>query len=256
MEWGEDIVPVMLLFLLTMTVSAIICVFLILGYLQNRRSSSAAVSSSRARKGALAPATPWFVLERPRCWAAIRSRNLGAVQDALGLANATTCSWMEGLVEAASGNRLFVSPPVSGWILVFGPHLPMPSADVDRCFRFVMNLSAALGEVQYFCGNSITCEHAWARAIHGKVVRGYAWHGETLWNQGEFSDAERKTGMAVFPYGESPDAAMFGAQDVYQRNAAQIFNLAGRWSVDPVRIRRAALMSPGLSGEMSRSRML
>ena len=254
MEWGEDIVPVLLLFLLTMTVSAIVCAFLALRCLQNRRSSAIDIRRPVAR-GRLQSEANWFVLDPPRCWAAIRSRNLGAVQDALGLSNATACCWTEGIAEAMSGNRFFVSPPVNGWILVFGPHLPTPSEDVDQCFRFVMNLSVALGEAQYFCANSINGEHAWARAIHGNIIRGYAWHGETLWNQGEFSNAERKTGMAVFPYGESPEVSLLDSPNLYQRNVERIFRLAGRWSVNPIRASQAEIAALGISGDVSRSRI-
>lgn len=257
MEWGEDIVPVLLLFLLTMTVSAIVCAFLALRCLQNRRSSALDINIRRpVASGRFQSEVNWSVLDPPRCWAAIRSRNLGAVQDALGLANATACCWTEGLAEATAGNRFFVSPPINGWILVFGSHLPTPSEDVDQCFRFVMNLSVALGEVQYFCANSINGEHAWARAIRGNIVRGYAWHGETLWNQGEFSDAERKTEMAVFSYGESPEVSLFDSPNLYQRNVERIFRLAGRWSVNPIRASQAEIAALGLSGEVSRSRIL
>lgn len=254
MEWGEDIVPVLLLFLLTMTVSAIVCAFLALRCLQNRRSSATETRRPTASVRFQSESNR-FVLDSPRCWAAIRSRNLGAVQDALGLANAVACCWIEGLAEAMTGNRFFVSPPINGWILVFGTHLPTPSEDVDQCFRFVMNLSVTLGEAQYFCANPINGEHAWARAIHGNIIRGYAWHEETLWNQGEFSDAERKTGMAVFPYGESPEVSLLDSPNLYQRNVERIFRLAGRWSVDPIRAAQADVAALGISGDASLSRI-
>ena len=38
-------------------------------------------------------------LRRPGCWLAIRSRNLAAVQSALGVHNAKPCSWLEGLAR-------------------------------------------------------------------------------------------------------------------------------------------------------------
>ncbi|MCS1407502.1 MAG: hypothetical protein M2R45_00660 [Verrucomicrobia subdivision 3 bacterium] len=257
MERVADIVP-MLLLLLTLTVSAFICFLSTLYYLRNRHAS-ALVSHPGFRDVMFSSKStaPWFVFDRPRCWLAIRSRNLSEVQAALGLTNSVPCSWMKGLVEAMAANRLFVSPPISGWILVFGPHLPTPSDDIDQCFRFVTNLSAELGEVQYFCGDSVTYEHAWARVIDGMVVRGYAWYQETLWNQGVFSEAERKTGMDTFDYGESMDASAYDAQELYRKNTERLFDLAGRWSVDLSRISRAELMASGLglSGDMFRAKI-
>ncbi|HZQ45928.1 MAG TPA: hypothetical protein VFC07_02860, partial [Verrucomicrobiae bacterium] len=68
-----------------------------------------------------------LALKRPDCWLAIKNRNLVAVQSALALHNSKPCSWAEGLL--GSDQKLFVSPPVSGWILVIGSVLPDPSDD-------------------------------------------------------------------------------------------------------------------------------
>src|SRR6185437_10102915 len=99
-------------------------------------------------------------LKRPECWLAVKSRNLAAVQAALGLHNSKPCSWVEGLL--GSGDQmLFISPPISGWILVIGSALPNPSDDVDCCFRFLMDLSHKVGQVQYFSASTVLNHHAW-----------------------------------------------------------------------------------------------
>ena len=49
--------------------------------------------------------------------------------------------------------RLFISPPVQGWILVMGCDLPDPADDIDECFKFLTGLSRKLGEVQFFSRN-------------------------------------------------------------------------------------------------------
>src|SRR5947207_518256 len=72
------------------------------------------------------PARPSY-LRRPASWLVIKSRNLLAVQSALGLHNPKPCSWSEGV---AGEKKLFISPPVKGWILVIGSGLPEPSEDV------------------------------------------------------------------------------------------------------------------------------
>ncbi len=251
-----DLLPYLLLLLITMTVSGIICMFSVVYYLRNRRAASLVDSANQgARRFAKASAElPGFIFDRPGCWVAIRSRNLELVQEILGLENATACSWMEGLTEAVSDNRLFVAPPIRGWILVFGPHLPRPSDDVDHCFRFLVNLSREIGEVQFFCGDAVTYEHAWARVVDGTVVRAYAWARETLWNQGILSEAEKKSGVVTFDYGNSPDPYQFGSQDRFRQNTERLYSLAGRWSVDPSRVTQSDLMTAGLglSGNLSR----
>ena len=68
---------------------------------------------------------------RPAVWLAIRSRNLHAVQAALGLSNPKPCSWLEGIVRE---QKFFIAPPVNGWILVVGSGLPDASDDVDPHF--------------------------------------------------------------------------------------------------------------------------
>src|SRR5256885_14182306 len=55
------------------------------------------------------PARGNSVIGRPSSWLAIKSRNLRAVQSALGLHNAKPCSWIEGL---AGEEKLFIAPPV------------------------------------------------------------------------------------------------------------------------------------------------
>src|ERR1700716_3515615 len=76
--------------------------------------------------------------KRPFVWLAIRSRNPLEVQAALALYNPEPCRW----TEAMNGeNRLFIAPPIRGWVLVTGSALPDPADDVDRCFRFLRELS-------------------------------------------------------------------------------------------------------------------
>src|ERR1041384_6096956 len=48
---------------------------------------------------------------RPTTWLAVRSRNVHAVQMALGLNNAQPCTWTEGM---SGDEKLFIAPPVRG----------------------------------------------------------------------------------------------------------------------------------------------
>src|SRR5579872_433912 len=114
--------------------------------------------------------------EQPCRWLAVKSRNPTLVQAALNLHRATPCSWEEGLVEARE-DKLFISPPVSGWVFVVGTSLPEPAEDVDACYKFLTSLSRKLGHVQFFSVNRVLNHHSWALIENGRVFRGYSWTG-------------------------------------------------------------------------------
>jgi hypothetical protein len=164
----------------------------------------------------------------PNCWLAIKTSNVAAVQCALGLRDPQPCSWEQGLEE-----KLFIAPPVKGWILVTGSGLPDPSQDVDACFRFVLQLSRKLGQTQFFSANPILHHHAWVRASDGRVGRAYAWAGRTLWLQGPRTAAEQELGMLCFDYGDSDEGTLFAGSDAITANVEKVPLLAARWGLDP-----------------------
>src|ERR1051326_9176482 len=168
----------------------------------------------------------------PNRWLAVKSNNPQAVQRTLGLHNPTPCSWTEGMARVGD-QKLFISPPVNGWVLVVGSLLPDSTEDVDACFRFLHRLSRELGEVQFFSFNRSVGHHAWARFEKGRVVRGYAWAGETLWNQGHKTWAERKLGLRCYDYFESDSRAHFAQLERVRTNAEKVLSLASIWSLDP-----------------------
>jgi hypothetical protein len=183
---------------------------------------------------------------RPTCWLAIRSRNLLAVQTALRLDNAKSCSWTEGL---SSDRRLFLSPPLQGWILVMGAGLPDPSEDVDECFRFLVELSRRVGHVQLFKADATLMHHAWARVEAGRVVRAYAWAGGTIWTQGAKTQAESDLVMKCYGYGESARPAAWGFNELIASNVEKVPMLAARWSLNPAEIdARLVERSRGVTG--------
>src|SRR5258708_37798318 len=163
-------------------------------------------------------------LNRPTCWLAVKSQSLLAVQAALGLNNPTRCCWMEGLER-----KLFIAPPVKGWILVVGSGLPDASEDVDRCYRFVLHLSRKLGHVQFFSLNRVLNHHAWVRADGGRVVRAYAWAGRTIWKQGTRTAAEADLKVRCLEYGEMLEHSSFGQMDALTSNVDKAPLLAARW---------------------------
>jgi hypothetical protein len=187
---------------------------------------------------------------RPACWLAVKSRNLLAVQSALGLHNPKPCSWLEGL---AGEEKLFIAPPVKGWVLVIGSGLPDPSDDVDACFRFLQELSRKLGHVQFFSASRILLHHAWVQADGGRVLRAYAWAGKTLWQQGRCTAAERELELKCFDYTEAVERAPYGQPDSLVANVDKVPLLAARWSLDPAHIEERCLEKErGVAGELPR----
>jgi len=180
---------------------------------------------------------------RPTCWLAVRSVSTEAVKTALGLNRAAPCSWVEGL---AGSHEFFISPRVhGGWVIVTGLGLPTPSDDVDATFLFLTELSRKLGHVQFFYAEKFSRHHGWARLDDGCVTRGYAWTGETVWNQGRVTLPEAAVGLKTFAYGE-PTATLLDVET----NFDKVPQLAARWSLDPAEVKLdSPRRSIGLAGE-------
>jgi len=233
----------LLLFSIALSVGTSIIVAVIR---QTRRKTPAVAEASHAPPGC--PYEHSCIYRRPGCWLAIKSRNLRAVQTALGLHNPKPCSWMDGLEE-----KLFIAPPVNGWILVMGSGLPDPSEDVDACFRFLVGVSRKLGQVQFFSASRVLLHHAWVKADKGRVTRAYAWAGRTIWKQGARTSAEKELELKCFDYLEPSERTFFGQPDAILANVDKVPLLAARWSLDPARIDERLLENErGVAGEPSR----
>jgi hypothetical protein len=188
---------------------------------------------------------------RPDCWLAIKNRNVEAVQAALSLHDVKPCTWADGLADG-SDQKLFISPPVSGWILVMGSALPNPCDDEDAAFRFMLRLSRKLGCVQFFSVSGVFNQHAWVRAEMGHVIRAYAWSGRTLWNQGDMTDDEKELGLKCYDYAQAADSSLFGQAEA-GGNSDKVHPLAARWSLDPDEIdERFIERARGIVGEPAR----
>ncbi|TAK97618.1 MAG: hypothetical protein EPO07_12970 [Verrucomicrobia bacterium] len=170
---------------------------------------------------------------RPRLWLAVHQPDSAGVFATLGLNYPQPCHWND--CEPGSG-KMFVSVPVNGWTLIAGDGIPDPIEDIDRCYKFLVNLSIALGHVQMFVSDPIFSHHAWARLESGRVIRAYTWAGHTLWNQGALTPEERSLSLRCFAYGDEPPPFNWQARDVISENASQVSSLAAAWSIDPAEL--------------------
>jgi hypothetical protein len=149
-------------------------------------------------------------------------------------------------------NRLFIAPPIRGWVLVTGSGVPDPADDVDRCFRFLRELGRKVGHVQFFHADRVLQHHAWARIDCGRVLRAYAWAGATLWNQGARSTTEAELGLKCFNYGEDLPPAKWGVSELLAANVEKVPLLAERWSLDPAELEvRMLSHACGIAGRPS-----
>jgi hypothetical protein len=164
----------------------------------------------------------------PRLWLLVRAWRLEAVRRALGLRNLQPCSCRQGLT---STDRLFMAQAVRGWVLVTGTALPEPSEDVDACFRLVRDLSQKLGQVQLFWAHPARGHHGWAKAKRGRVVRAYAWAGQTLWNQGPVTPEETVLGLQCFDYAADPESLSPSQVELVQANCSKVPQLAACWGL-------------------------
>ena len=191
-----------------------------------------------------------FLFDRPSRWLAIRCNNIVKVQNALHLHNPVPCSLTEGFAKL-SERKLFVSPPVKGWILVVGNGLPDAHEDSDKLFHFLMGIARELGSVQFFSANRVLNHHCWVRIENNRVYRAYAWAGETLWNEGEITAAEKELELKCYDYCDNPLPYPFTARDSHVANTDKVMQLASRWSVDPMAVNsqnvRASL---GIAGDL------
>ena len=194
------------------------------------------------------------VFDAPSRWLAVRSQSPHAIQAALRVQHPRVCSWSDALATPFEP-RLFISPPVNGWIVIMGCDLPDPGDDIDVCYKFLTGLSQKLGEVQFFSRNRAVSHHGWARLNSGKVLRAYVWAGETLWDQGSPTDAERELKMRCLGYTESSEVLGFAERELLTLNTERVVRLAAAWSIDPTAVEGAALEGKGIAGDLLHSKL-
>jgi len=181
-------------------------------------------------------------------WFAVKASNPALVLDALELGEATPANWASGL-EAAYGQShkddpwIFISPPVSGWVLVVGFSLPYPTIethhDIGKRFDVLFSrLMQRFDDVQFFGSYRVVGFVAWGRALRGKPIRIFAFADTVLANVGEQTPEEAKLGF--------PDLSGLSPSDAEDR----IFKIAEQQDAE-----EAALIASGLSGREARARL-
>lgn len=248
---ADDAVVYLLLLLgLKMLVLGGLCVVMLLFILKQRRLQE----SLRNRSLPARPDTAFksFFSAPPR-WLAVQSTDARQILASLDIRNVKPCAWDDG-INASRRQQVFLTPPINGWTLLIGPGLARWTDDPDTCYQFIRDFSSKIGLVQFFSQNQVVNHHSWILANHGDILRAYAWAGETVWNQGPLTAAEKQLGFVCFDYGERLARDESSQADPCPANTEMVHRLAGKWSVDPTTIDHRNWIRPdGMVGEINTS---
>jgi hypothetical protein len=186
-------------------------------------------------------------------WIALKTSDTVAVVGALGIGNPVSANWDCGIGtvydDDLGENRVFVSPPVEGWVFVVGTCLPHPHGRffVDKCTPLLLDLSSQFGDVQYFaCYNELDL-YAWAKLTAGRLVRGFGIGDDgVVWSRGRTTREERLLGLKLFELrgvrGRKGDA---GGELLMHPTPEHVMRLAGDWSLNPTLL-DGVVTGPGL----------
>lgn len=180
-------------------------------------------------------------------WLAVRSEDPLELVEALRLEQPAACNWNSGIGAAyddwLGASRVFVSPPVDGWVFAVGLALPHPVGRgfTDKCTPLLVDLGGRFAETQYFFSYPPIDYYAWAKVKDGRLVRAFAVSDEGIvWNKGRPSREERSLGLKLFELrgvrGRKGDA---GGEIILHPTEDHVLRLASRWSIDPTTLNEA-----------------
>jgi hypothetical protein len=145
-------------------------------------------------------------------WFAVKASSPASVLDALEFGEATPANWASGLAAVYASKKdyrwVFVSPPVSGWVLAVSSWWPYPVAieaeaqteyqyGIGRRFDVLLSrLMRRFDDVQFFGSHRGSGFVTWARALNGKPVRVFGYADEVMANFGEQTPEEAQLRFA------------------------------------------------------------
>lgn len=186
-------------------------------------------------------------------WYAVRGASPVDVADALRLRSVHVADWPSG-VAASYDSSVFVTPPISTWVLATGVVLGTPfGADPDP-WGTLLALSKRFGQAQVYVTHRVVDLHVWARADSGRLLRAYGYLGEegrTLYDVGQPTPEEQQLGFRFFDE-RSPEAQR---DDYWERNdltypdEESVMAIARKWSIAPIDISAPAISTEGLIGQ-------
>ena len=135
-------------------------------------------------------------------------------------------NWQDGVDKAYYSDDVFVSPQVDGYVLVIGLIGMTRNVDHDEVKRHARQFA----QLQYFGTHRVVEYHAWAKFADGKLLRAYAYlgeSGEVQWYEGAITPEELELGFDKFikPNEEFIDDTVFPSEE-------DVLDIAKAWGVD------------------------
>lgn len=183
-------------------------------------------------------------------WYAVKTEDKWRLADKLGLQNMSDCNWQTGIGKAYKGS-VFITPVIQGWTLACGWGLyPAEGKDEFKEVKEVLvRLSQEFGEAQYFCTHRVTEYYCWMKAIHGEVIRVYAYLGESGENlvvEGQPTEFEKTLNLANTFSAEAKVGDYHEREDITWPYEQLVMEVAAHWSVDPSVLEDRKDIPPGL----------
>jgi hypothetical protein len=174
-------------------------------------------------------------------WLAIKSNDPLAVAGALGLDEVMASNWSSGIgtvydIEHGA-NRVFISPPVNGFVFAVASGLPLPQGAgfVDKHGPLIEALAARFPDVQMFAAFPEIDLFAWSRTTGGRTVRSFAVADQgVVVDRGKTTREEKALGLKLYELrgvrGRRGDA---GGELLMHPTEEHVMRLAGHWSLNP-----------------------
>lgn len=168
-------------------------------------------------------------------WLAIPGCKPSEVIAALRLGQVQPANWTKGLTEAyADNNQVFVTPTLSGWVLVIGKTL-WQKADMNRSAEnipWLKDVGRLFGNACFYSTMRGLGNHGWVGIRGGNIVRAYGYSGELqelIWFVGEPTEEE----IAINPAfaNEAAESKQPGFRPVVP-DEKMVLAMAAAWSVD------------------------
>lgn len=166
-------------------------------------------------------------------WYAVRTGDVNAVAEALGLTARRSVEWAEG-VALSYRSGVFITPPAGNWVLAVGVDLAKRESDPG-------SLSAVLAtEVQYFATHRVSEAHEWHLADNGRLARVIRYAEDVgIYRQvGKPTEGEVALGLSSLTEESALDLI----------SEETVMRVAGVWSVNPQHLPFTG--EPGIYGRL------
>ena len=155
-------------------------------------------------------------------WLAAKCGDPHRLMEVLGLRDPKPANWTTGLAHAGYQGRVFVSPPLDGYVLAVG----LWAEDLEDVPGRTERLVDSFPEVQLFGSHRISDYHYWTKYVDGKVVRGYICQDAgAVRDEGNLTPEKLALGFERFPGADRESGWFPGEEDV--------LDIAAAWGVDP-----------------------